>query len=123
MRRTLLSLTTMVVALLLASGVAWAVNKIGTDGPDTLKGTNGDDNLIGKGGNDDLYSLNGRDTLLGGPGKDVVTDTPRQCRSEATRSFLVVPATISSSVAETPTTCWVMQATTFYSTARRANSH
>ena len=77
MRRTLLLLTTMVVALLLASGVALAVNKVGTHGPDTLRGTNGDDNLLGKGGNDDLYALNGRDTLLGGPGKDVVVDKPR----------------------------------------------
>jgi Ca2+-binding RTX toxin-like protein len=78
MRRTLLLLSTMMLALLLASGVAWAVNKVGTNGPDTLRGTNGDDNLIGKGGNDRLYSLNGRDTLLGGPGKDVVIDTPRE---------------------------------------------
>ena len=70
MRRTLLLLTTMVVALLLASGVALAVNKVGTNGPDTLRGTNGDDNLLGRGGNDKLFSLNGRDNLLGGPGKD-----------------------------------------------------
>jgi Ca2+-binding RTX toxin-like protein len=76
MRRTLLSLTTMVVALLLASGVALAVNKIGTDGPDTLRGTNGDDNLIGKGGNDRLFGLRGRDTLLGGPGKDWLDTHP-----------------------------------------------
>ena len=38
----------MAVSLVVASGVALAVNKIGTDGPDTLRGTNGDDNLIGK---------------------------------------------------------------------------
>jgi Ca2+-binding RTX toxin-like protein len=72
MRRTLLSLTTMLVALLLASGVALAVTKVGTNGPDTLRGTNGDDNLLGRGGNDKLFSLNGRDNLLGGPGKDYV---------------------------------------------------
>ncbi len=70
MRRVALVLTAMALALLLASGVALAVNKIGTDGPDTLWGTNGDDNLIGKGGDDVLHSLNGRDTLLGGSGKD-----------------------------------------------------
>jgi Ca2+-binding RTX toxin-like protein len=70
MRRVALVLGAMALALLLASGVALAVNKIGTDGPDTLRGTNGDDNLIGKGGNDVLHSLNGRDTLLGGSGKD-----------------------------------------------------
>ena len=72
MRRTLLSLTTMVVALLLASGVALAVTKIGGPGPDTLRGTNGADNLLGNGGNDVLYALRGRDTLLGGEGKDWV---------------------------------------------------
>ena len=72
MKRILLVLAAMALALLLASGVAWAVTKIGTDGPDTLRGTHGDDNLIGKGGNDRLFSLNGRDTLLGGPGKDYV---------------------------------------------------
>jgi hypothetical protein len=77
MRRTILLVVTMILTLLVASGVAWAVNKVGTNGPDTLRGTNGDDNLIGKGGNDVLYALNGRDTLVGGPGKDVVVDVPR----------------------------------------------
>src|SRR5918994_3332070 len=77
MRRTIVLLTSMALTLLVASGVALAVTKIGTDGPDTLRGTNGDDNLIGKGGNDDLYALNGRDTLVGGPGKDIVADAPR----------------------------------------------
>ena len=52
--------------------MALAVNKVGTNGPDTLRGTHEDDNLLGKGGNDVLFSLNGRDNLLGGPGKDIV---------------------------------------------------
>ena len=72
MRRVALVLATMVLALLLASGVAWAVTKIGTDGHDVLIGTNGSDNLVGKGGQDDLFSKDGNDTLLGGPGKDNV---------------------------------------------------
>src|SRR5215210_8135229 len=72
MRRTMLLLATMALTLLVASGVALAVTKIGTNGPDTLKGTNGDDNLIGKGGNDILFALAGNDNLLGGPGKDIV---------------------------------------------------
>jgi len=38
MRRVTLMLAGMALALLLASGVAWAVNKIGTNGPDTLRG-------------------------------------------------------------------------------------
>jgi Ca2+-binding RTX toxin-like protein len=72
MKRILVLLTVMAVTLVVASGVAWAVNKVGTNGPDTLRGTNRDDNLSGKGGNDVLFSLNGRDNLLGGPGRDVV---------------------------------------------------
>ena len=72
MRRVVLVLAAMALALLLASGVALAVTKIGTDGPDTLKGTNAADNLLGKGGNDVLSSLAGRDTLLGEEGKDWV---------------------------------------------------
>ena len=62
----------MALALLLASGVALAVNKVGTDGPDTLRGTNRADNLSGEGGNDDLFGLGGRDNMLGGEGKDWV---------------------------------------------------
>ncbi len=60
------------MVLLLASGVAWAVNKVGTEGADTLRGTNGSDNLVGLGGNDDLFGFGGNDNLDGGPGKDAV---------------------------------------------------
>ncbi len=70
MRRTILLLAAMALTLLVASGVALAVTKIGTNGPDTLRGTNGDDNLLGKGANDVLYALGGRDNLLGAEGKD-----------------------------------------------------
>jgi Ca2+-binding RTX toxin-like protein len=72
MRRTIVVLATVALTLLVASGVALAVTRIGTDGPDTLRGTKGDDNLIGQGGNDTLLSLAGDDTLLGGTGKDIV---------------------------------------------------
>ena len=72
MRRAILLLALMSVTLVMASGVAWALNKIGTDGPDTLSGTDGNDNLLGLGGNDDLFSLAGNDNLLGGPGKDEI---------------------------------------------------
>ena len=71
-RRVVLVLAATALTLLLASGVAWAVNKIGTNGPDTLRGTNGADNLSGRGGNDDIFGLGGRDNLVGGAGKDVV---------------------------------------------------
>src|SRR5215218_9967385 len=70
MRRTILLLATMALTLLVASGVALAVTKIGTNGPDTLRGTNKADTLIGKGGNDRLFSLAGTDNLLGGRGND-----------------------------------------------------
>ena len=72
MRRTIVLLATVALTLLVASGVALALTRIGTDGPDTLRGTKGNDNLIGKGGNDKLLALAGNDTLLGGPGKDTV---------------------------------------------------
>ena len=47
MRRLVLLLTAMALTLVPASGVALAVNKVGTNGPDTLRGTNGADNLKG----------------------------------------------------------------------------
>jgi Ca2+-binding RTX toxin-like protein len=72
MKCILVLLTVMAVTLVVASGVAWAVNKIGTDGPDTLRGTNEGDNLYGRGGQDDIFGLAGRDNLLGGAGKDWV---------------------------------------------------
>jgi Ca2+-binding RTX toxin-like protein len=72
MPRVILLLVMMAAMVVVSSGVALAVNKVGTNGPDTLRGTNGADNLLGKGGNDVLFSLAGRDTLLGGEGKDWV---------------------------------------------------
>ena len=72
MRRLILLLTMMAATLVVASGVALAVTKIGGPGPDTLKGTNGADNLLGNGANDVLFALGGRDNLLGGEGKDWV---------------------------------------------------
>jgi Ca2+-binding RTX toxin-like protein len=72
MRRILLLLAVIAVTLAVASGVAWALNKVGTNDPDTLRGTKVDDNLLGKGGNDVLWGLAGRDSLLGDEGKDWV---------------------------------------------------
>src|SRR5215203_4773335 len=72
MRRTILLLATMALTLLMAVGVALAVNKIGTQGRDFLMGTDGADHLVGKGENDRIFSLAGNDTLIGGPGKDLV---------------------------------------------------
>ena len=82
MRRMVLLLTVMATCLLVASGVALAVTKIGTDGPDTLRGTNGADKLLGKGANDVLYALAGRDNLLGRGGQGL---GPRRQRTPAFR--------------------------------------
>jgi Ca2+-binding RTX toxin-like protein len=54
MRRTIVLLATMALTVLVSSGVALTVTKIGGPGPDTLRGTNGADNLLGNGGNDVL---------------------------------------------------------------------
>jgi Ca2+-binding RTX toxin-like protein len=67
-----LLVATVALTLLVASGVALAVNRVGTNGHDVLKGTDGKDNLIGLGGQDDLFGLGGSDNLVGGPGKDNV---------------------------------------------------
>ncbi len=71
-RRVVLVLAAMALALLLTSGVAWALNELGTNGPNTLRGTDRDDNLSGRGGNDLLYGFGGSDNVLGGAGKDWV---------------------------------------------------
>jgi Ca2+-binding RTX toxin-like protein len=72
MRRAILLVATVALTLLVASGVALAVNKVGTNGHDVLKGTDGDDNLLGLGGQDDIFGKDGSDNLVGGPGKDNV---------------------------------------------------
>ena len=93
MRRTTLLMATMALTLLVASGVALAVTRIGTNDPDTVRGTNKADTLLGLGGNDRILGrLRGNDTLLGGPGKDVVIRggtvlDPTDSTAQATREF------------------------------------
>lgn len=99
MKRLLIALTVMGTALVLASGVALALNTIdcpnrpdgscvGTDradsmngravademhghpGGDTLRGQSGPDRLFGDIGNDTIYGQRGNDFLGGGPGAD-----------------------------------------------------
>ena len=72
MRRTVLLVAVVAACLVMASGVALAVNKVGTNGNDVLKGTNKADNLVGLGGQDDLYGKDGSDNLAGGDGNDNV---------------------------------------------------
>ena len=69
-RRTVLLLTTMVVALLMAGGVAMAAAVSGTQGNDTLRGTAQADQIYGLNGNDTLYGFAGNDELYGGAGND-----------------------------------------------------
>jgi Ca2+-binding RTX toxin-like protein len=91
MRRVVLVLATTALAILLAGGVALAVTKVGTNGPDTLKGTNGADNLLGKGGNDVLYAFGGKDNLLGAQGKDWVLGGNEQRPSGGVKTLVGGP--------------------------------
>jgi Ca2+-binding RTX toxin-like protein len=102
----------MMTALLLASGVALAVNKIGTNGPDTLRGTNAADNLDGRGGNDVLYGLGGRDNLLGEEARTGSSAATNAAPREEIRTWWAVLATMGSSAAPAPTTSWGKQVTT-----------
>jgi hypothetical protein len=72
MRRAILLLTVMAAALVLGSGIALAVNKVGTQDRDFLKGTGGADNLVGRGDDDRIFSLAAKDILIGGTGKDLL---------------------------------------------------
>jgi hypothetical protein len=63
---------------LIAAGVllttipADALNVIGSNGDDVLRGTPTDDSITGKGGDDRLFGLGGNDVLAGGAGADYV---------------------------------------------------
>jgi Ca2+-binding RTX toxin-like protein len=72
MRRVTLMLAAMVLAMLVASGVALAVTKTGGPGDDVLRGTNQRDTLEGGGGDDVLIGLAARDFMAGGTGKDTL---------------------------------------------------
>jgi Ca2+-binding RTX toxin-like protein len=79
MKRTLLLLSTMTLAVLLASGVALAGIRVGTDNAETITGTNLADHITGKGGNDTLKGLAANDTYHfdNGFGDDTLTETVR----------------------------------------------
>ena len=70
MRRVVLLFTVMVLAFVLASGVALEAVKLGTNGRDVLVGTNSEDVLHGQGGNDGIAGRGDDDVLHGGPGDD-----------------------------------------------------
>jgi len=72
MRRTVLLMAVMAACLVMASGVALAVSKTGTNGDDVLRGTAQRDTLAGGGGDDLLYGFARRDRLYGDSGADRV---------------------------------------------------
>ena len=81
MRKSVLLLASMALAVLLASGVALAANVKGTDGVDVLYGTpsrdvinpfSGNDTVYAKGGNDDVRHSYGNDKIYGGGGNDTL---------------------------------------------------
>ncbi len=81
MRRTILLFTAIMLALVVASGVALAATITGPSGPDVRSGTNafgemnglgGNDTLGGLGGNDDIDGGSGHDKLYGGSGIDLI---------------------------------------------------
>ncbi len=78
MRRIVLLLIAMAAALIVASGVAFAVVKdcqpdvkcVGTPETDILTGTSGSDRIYGLAKGDTLHGLGGGDKLVGGGGAD-----------------------------------------------------
>ena len=85
MRRILLLVAAIAMAVVVASGVAWAATIVGTNGDDTRTGTenrdfmyglNGDDTLVGRGGDDVIEGGGQRDILRGGDGNDEVSGGP-----------------------------------------------
>ena len=81
MRRTLLLLASMGLAMLLASGLALAANTRGDENDNVLTGTSSRDTINPFGGNDIVYALGGNDDvrhsygndyILGGSGDDTL---------------------------------------------------
>ena len=72
MRRTALLIASIAFVVLLASGVALAVTKVGGPGDDTLRGTDERDRLEGRGGDNTLHGKDETDFLDGGSGNDVL---------------------------------------------------
>jgi Ca2+-binding RTX toxin-like protein len=72
MRRPMLMLAMVIVALVVASGAAFAATIRGTDGDDFLEGTRNDDRIYGRGANDTVEGYGGNDRLFGNDGNDVL---------------------------------------------------
>jgi Ca2+-binding RTX toxin-like protein len=87
MRKTVLLLASVALAVLLASGAAWATLRceggecrgtqkedriVGTDRRDVVRAQAGDDLVYGREGKDDLYLQRGADQARGGQGDDAI---------------------------------------------------
>jgi hypothetical protein len=78
MRRIMLLIAAMTLALLMAAGVALAVTKtcqtncVGTANPDTLDGSKHPNTIKGLGGGDLIHGWRNDDTLRGNGGRDAV---------------------------------------------------
>jgi Ca2+-binding RTX toxin-like protein len=78
MRRVVLLLAAMAVALLVSSGVALAViktcptNCFGTQGPDTLDGSTNANVIKALGGGDRVHGWRGNDAIYGNPDDDAL---------------------------------------------------
>jgi Ca2+-binding RTX toxin-like protein len=81
MRKTILVLTSVDLAVLLAGGVALAANIKGTGGNDVLEGTPSRDVLIPFDGNDTLRGGRGNDVIYGGAGRDLIDCAYLETRS------------------------------------------
>ena len=80
-RKTILVLASVALAVLVVGGAAWAANVQGTGGDDVLSGTenrdtinpfDGNDTVRALGGNDDVRHSFGNDTIYGGAGNDTL---------------------------------------------------
>jgi Ca2+-binding RTX toxin-like protein len=72
MRRTVLLLASIALAVLLVSAVALAVTVRGTARGEKLVGTRYADTISAKGGDDVARGLGGKDRIRGGRGRDVL---------------------------------------------------
>ena len=87
MRKPIVVLVSLALAMMLVSGVALAKNIGGDEGDNTLTGTkradtihgrSGNDFIRGKGGNDQIYGESGQDQLYGGKGRDRIFSAGNQ---------------------------------------------
>jgi Ca2+-binding RTX toxin-like protein len=76
MRKTVILMATMLMALLLGSGIAFAAEIIGTNSDDIIEGTLNNDTIYGRGGDDSLKGRFGDDYIYGGPGRDFLGGQP-----------------------------------------------